>query len=226
MVTFIIGKVPNAQQFLLHRDLVYKYSPVMKAAFESPFIEGEKQEYRLEENSEEAFKYLMQWLYSKHINFTTHFEGEIDWSLKDKKTEEYGKHLKICKKDLHFLIELWILGDKFMIPGVQNAAIRQIAVVAKSCIIGLLEQIRFVYAETLEDCALRRFIVHHTIWHVGKGFWAKSFDDIYPKEFLIDVAHEFSAVLSDAANSVMVKNPRNRKRSRKDISEFFIPTTS
>jgi len=218
-VKFFIGKGENAKEFAVHRELVYLNSPVLKAAFESPFLEGITQEYRLEDTSEEAFLYLMQWFYSRTINFATHYDG-VDWTVAAKDmsgSEDYERHLTICRKEMRTLVEFWVLADKLMIPKPQNLVMRQISEIVKPCIEGLLDQIQFIYDNTSEDSQLRRFVVYHSIWNVGKGFWDKEYEDLYPKEFLIDAAYAFSSVLSDPSRGTRCGRRKN------NINEFFVP---
>lgn len=51
------------------------YSPVLKAAFNSSFLEGQTQTYRLEDISPSAFRLLVQWLYGQNIDL--HIEVNI-----------------------------------------------------------------------------------------------------------------------------------------------------
>lgn len=59
MVTLYAGDKPDAKSFLVHSSFAIHYSPVLKAAFGSDFIEGKTQEYRLDEESEETVRLLI-----------------------------------------------------------------------------------------------------------------------------------------------------------------------
>jgi len=52
------------------------HSPVLKAAFNSNFIEEESQTYRLEEISASAFRLLVQWFYNEE--FDVFKEDDLD----------------------------------------------------------------------------------------------------------------------------------------------------
>jgi len=58
LVTFYIGKETNVTEFKLQKDIVCERSSVLKAAFDSGFVEGQTQTYRVEDTSKEAFTYL------------------------------------------------------------------------------------------------------------------------------------------------------------------------
>jgi hypothetical protein len=55
-VTLYAGK--NEEKFIIHKEFVVHYSPVLKAAFNSEFIEGKNQTYRLEDTTERALRLL------------------------------------------------------------------------------------------------------------------------------------------------------------------------
>lgn len=57
MVTLYAGEGDD-HKFTVHKDFVCHYSPVLKAAFESDFIEGQTQSYRLKDTSERTVKLL------------------------------------------------------------------------------------------------------------------------------------------------------------------------
>ena len=61
MVTIYAGQNPHATPFVMHKDFACHFSPVLKAAFKSGFIEGQKQEYRVDEDDEEIVRLLVEW---------------------------------------------------------------------------------------------------------------------------------------------------------------------
>jgi len=96
LVTFYIGKEPNVTEFKLHKDVVCERSSVLKADFDSGFVEGQTQTYRVEDTSKEAFTYLAQCFYSsvKIINFELHGgDAKDDPEITD---EELDEHYKLC----------------------------------------------------------------------------------------------------------------------------------
>jgi hypothetical protein len=72
LVTFVVGPEGNTAEFFVHKEVVCHHSKVFQAAFNSVFIEGATQSYRLEDVSPAAFKFMMQWLYSQRFNLLHH----------------------------------------------------------------------------------------------------------------------------------------------------------
>lgn len=68
LVTFIVGSEGSTKEYLVHKEIACHHSSDLKAAFNSEFIEGSTQTYRLEDVSEASFNFLMQWLYSQSLN--------------------------------------------------------------------------------------------------------------------------------------------------------------
>jgi hypothetical protein len=59
LVTLFAGQNEEAKSFLIHKDFAYHYSPVLKAALDSGFIEGQTQSYQMEEDNYEAVRLLI-----------------------------------------------------------------------------------------------------------------------------------------------------------------------
>ncbi|TVY28164.1 hypothetical protein LHYA1_G002768 [Lachnellula hyalina] len=99
-VTFIVGK--EAQKFTVHKNLAEHYSPFFTKAFNGGFIEGQTQERVLEDVEPVTFGLVTNWLYTQKI---IHPE--------DKKVQ------------LVEIANLWVLAGRFLIPQLQNEAIRR-----------------------------------------------------------------------------------------------------
>jgi hypothetical protein len=54
------------------------HSPVLKAAFNSSFIEGQTQTYRLEDMLPSAFRLLAKWFYSERIDVQLDIDPTAD----------------------------------------------------------------------------------------------------------------------------------------------------
>ncbi|KAE9381301.1 hypothetical protein N431DRAFT_457902 [Stipitochalara longipes BDJ] len=101
-VTFIIG--PKKTKFLVHKNFACDSSPVLKAAFNGPFVEGQTQTYKLDDTTENAFTLLSQFFYTQKL------DGDLG-----------GKDnvvLSLCR--------LWILAEKLPMPRLQNISIDRI----------------------------------------------------------------------------------------------------
>jgi hypothetical protein len=86
----------------------------LRAAFNSNFVEGKTQTYRIEDTTEEAFRLVVQWLYSQKLVLLQHTPNHP--LLED------VTHLSGMAED-ESLVELWVLAAKLKIPKLQNAAI-------------------------------------------------------------------------------------------------------
>ncbi|CZR51147.1 uncharacterized protein PAC_01022 [Phialocephala subalpina] len=116
-------ETPNAdvdsEPFIVHRDFATCYSPVLKAAFESGFIEGQKQEYRFDEDfDEDVIRILSQWFYTQKIDL-----GNI-------REPDLGPPISTIDLRIDCLIKLWVLADRLLIPKLQNVAIESLKVIS------------------------------------------------------------------------------------------------
>ena len=69
-VTFLIGPEPNPAKFVVRREFACYHSKVLNTAFNSNFIEGQTQTYRLEDTTPGTFKLLVQWLYMQKLKIS------------------------------------------------------------------------------------------------------------------------------------------------------------
>jgi len=96
-VTFIVG--PDGQEpFLIHKFVATKSSTFFDRAFNGNFDKGNTQSMRLEDVEIPIFGMLLHWMYFHEI---------------EDKNEE----------DVMGLAKLWVLGGRFLVPEMQNAAI-------------------------------------------------------------------------------------------------------
>lgn len=100
-MTFNVGK--EHQKFVLHKNLIEHYSPFFENAFNSGFIEGQTQEMNLRDVDADIFGLVVNWVYTQKI--IPPVEEEVR---------------------LVELAQLWCLAGKFLIPQLQNQAIKQI----------------------------------------------------------------------------------------------------
>jgi hypothetical protein len=92
---------PSSRLFTIHKDFLCFYSPFFASAFNGPYKEGKTQTMILDEIDLEAFGMFVYWLYQRKLpTHTVDFEDV----------------------DLVHLANIWILGDRFLIPSLQNNA--------------------------------------------------------------------------------------------------------
>lgn len=107
--------VESSKKFIVHKDYACHYSPVFKAAFASQFLEGQTQEYRLEDTTEEVLRILVQWLYTQEL------DSPPIW----KEDKELSESEKADGKQYHVsLVRLWILADSLLMSRLQNIVMR------------------------------------------------------------------------------------------------------
>ena len=129
-VTFLIGK--DKAKFIVHKAFACHHSPALKAAFTNKrFVEGRTQTYKLEDVQVATFEQFVNWLYSKKLEIN---EEDPDLTL----------------------TKLWVLADKFLIPGLQNDTVRKLDAYYKEDAITLdAETLHYVYKHTAENSPLR-----------------------------------------------------------------------
>lgn len=87
----------------------------MKGAFNSSFVEGQTQTYRLEDVLPSTFRLLVQWLYSntfKVIPIDRHRKG---W-------EEIPAEFEAQHNQL---VQLWVLVERMIVPRLQNKVMEE-----------------------------------------------------------------------------------------------------
>jgi hypothetical protein len=114
LVSFIVGRGNDTQLFHVHREFAVYHSPIFAAAFNDPFNQIEKQAMILDDVDGDAFGWVAHWLYFKNI-------------MPQSKDTDMG----LGRDKLTLLARIWILGSRFLLPGLQNAAM--------SLIFGILE---------------------------------------------------------------------------------------
>lgn len=111
MVTIVATYGFTEKTFVLHEEVVYQHSPVLKAALSGSFVEGQSRIYRLEDTKHDTVRMLCKWLYSQQI--------ETPFPIYDLSSVQ----LQAMKDYRRNLIDLWILADRLIIPSLQNTTI-------------------------------------------------------------------------------------------------------
>ncbi|KAE9381303.1 hypothetical protein N431DRAFT_314515, partial [Stipitochalara longipes BDJ] len=172
LVTFIIGKEGDTTPFLIHKEVACAHSKVLNAAFNSNFIEGQTQTYKLEDTIEAAFKLFMQWLYSQKLVLTA-LDNKLDYSK------------LIIGPDTKSLTYLWVLADKLEMPALQNTALRAIQEISLRAEKIHTSTYPWLYKNTAPDSPLRRYSVAKLATLNVDKFAEKSKN--FPKQMLVDL---------------------------------------
>jgi hypothetical protein len=170
-VTLYAGNEENAKPFKLHKDFACHYSPVFKAAFNSGFIEGQSQEYRLGVDEEEVVRLLVEWIYTQTLNIR-----QPDEKLDDAASME---------EDL-LLAKLWVLADKLLLPQLQNQVLDRVQEICEAAGRMPIGCLHYVYNNTPPGSLLRRWCVYECVSWLDEN-WLADHPDQFPHEILIDL---------------------------------------
>ncbi|KAE9374856.1 hypothetical protein N431DRAFT_481996 [Stipitochalara longipes BDJ] len=207
MVTFLVGK--NEERFNVHKEFACHYSPVLKAAFNSNFIEGQTQTYRLEDMRPSAFRLLAKWFYSERIDLrldvTATADGgnpnEKNVNADGKKTDEddqdgyiHSPELEAERvQDLDFA-QLWVAGDRLLMPRLQNAVILAWHELwtdhnnNRGCTTSWLN---YAYEHTCVESPLRNLVIDQLAYSLEPSDIKRHSDEI-SREILIDLTLVYS----------------------------------
>jgi hypothetical protein len=210
MVTFIIGRDPVRETFMVHKEHACRYSPVLDKAFNSTFKEGETQTYSMDDTTVEAFRMFVQWVYSQKLNVLVH-NGATSLALQQLQNDS-SDHMSACMKETNNLLKLWVLAEKLIVSPLQDVVINQFNIIRQACVGAFEVQLNYIYANTSEESLLPRFVVQIVAWSPQMDY--KKFAVLYPKEFLLDLVMVF--------HSAVPARTQTKKMDSLDISEYYV----
>jgi hypothetical protein len=179
MVTLYAGDSNEA--FTVHKEFACHYSPVLKTAFNSNFIEGQTQTYRLQETTERAVRLLVPWFYTQKLD--TFVPKETKEAVSDERKAESSQDAA--------LVELWVLAEKLLIPTLQNMVAREILECSRHAHEIQAGILHYVYEKTGRGSLLRRLIVDMCFRNLGTNIYQK-YPERFPQEMLIELVTVFS----------------------------------
>lgn len=168
----------NPQKFVVHKDFACHFSPVLSAAFNSDFIEGQPQECKLEGTSKGTIRLLINWFYTQKFDVDPLDDG--------------------ASPAQYFipLIKLWVLADMLLIPMLQNMLIKEMHKTMLNCKELPIKSFDLLYTDTATGSPLRRFFVDMCARHLApKNFL--NYPEDFPKEMLLDLVTVFASSHSD-----------------------------
>ena len=163
---------------MVHKEFAVYHSPVLKAAFNSDFIEGQTQTYTLKEPSEITGRLLVHWLYFQQLDIIDH----DDWELNGDSDEDLA------------LMQLWILADKLIIPRLQNEVTRKMHQLALDEKYVPRNSLPYLYENTPKDSLLRRFVVDLCACYMKPETYSEEHEE-FPKEMLLELAVVYATKL-------------------------------
>lgn len=176
MVKLYAGDSPEAEGFVVHREWACQASPVLKAAFNSEFIEGQTQEYRLHvpDIEDNVVQLLVAWIYTQRIELA---QLDIDPRLREEQT--FAVHSS-------YLVKLWVLSDKLLMPQLQNLAISRLHDICEFEKANPMSMLKYIYKNTAEESPLRKYVLARCAAATLSARFFKD-PDRFPPEFLIDL---------------------------------------
>jgi hypothetical protein len=187
MVTLLVGDEPAVEVFL-HKDFEYHYSPVLKAAFNSAFIEGQTQTYNLRDTNERAVRLLVHWFYTPKLDYDVS-PGSASGS----------KFLS--------LFQLWVLADWLLVPLLQKMVMHEIQGLCACLRQTPTDCINYVYNSISPGSQPHRFILEECAYSVLSA-WYMKYPKVFPEDMLIELASLFAESLKPQRREVF-KDSKN-----------------
>lgn len=149
-LVFLIAK--DESKFTVHKAFACFYSPVLKAAFESEFIEGQTQTFRLSDYDADTVQLFVYWVYSQ----------EVSPVQVPAKNDTLGKYEVFTAAQLA-LAQVWNLAGYLCVPRLQNYTIRKLEEVCDEFEYVPNTALHYVYETTAVDSPLRKWFLHRCI---------------------------------------------------------------
>ncbi|KAH7363913.1 hypothetical protein BKA65DRAFT_390126, partial [Rhexocercosporidium sp. MPI-PUGE-AT-0058] len=176
LVTFLIGPKDDLTKFVIHKEFACYHSPVLDAAFNGDFVEGQTQTYRLEDVSASAFRLFSQWIYTRKLELL-----QMSSKVKDITDSTPDPYLQ---QDMD-LAMLWILADKFAMPRLQNGVILCMNHVSNSLQRLPQKTFHYIYENTTPGSPLRKMTIYQCATETAASFFEDTYD--FPIQLLADV---------------------------------------
>ena len=157
---------------MVHKDFVCHNSPALKVAFTNDRVEEtDTHIYKIKDASVEAFEYLVRFIYSQRVDIPTSAKAENG-------TDNF----------LTFA-ELWILGERFLMPKLQNQATNAIWELSDHTRVVPTNIFHYVYKKTTHLSKLRWLVITFCILDLTREeIWDRQ--DDFPKDLLRDTLVE------------------------------------
>ncbi|KAF8865994.1 hypothetical protein BDZ45DRAFT_735942 [Acephala macrosclerotiorum] len=224
-VKFLIGNDPSPKPFVVHKEHACYYSPVLDAAFNSGFVEGQTQTYTLDDVSPRAFRILVRWLYTQalDVSIEQYEEAEDDdddgpadidtaSEHEEEVTDDERLEINTLKMGLD-LIHLWVMADRLLIRPLQNSAIDILEKlwsdppVAEWSVV-----LSYIYENTTPSSPLRHLLVDMIAYLWSSDEMIDNFPDNIPKQLLLDVLK----IHSNSVFALFVSDSQGRRVATTD----------
>ncbi|KAI4717950.1 hypothetical protein E4T48_05856 [Aureobasidium sp. EXF-10727] len=175
LVTIVVG--PSKKEFAVHKDLLIFYSDYFRAAFDGSFVEAIDKKIELCDVQKGVFENFHAWLYTRKL--VAEDDKVLGWFA---------------------LQKLWIFGDRFQVPMLQNQVIDEIINKTEPDVSrGLLKR---TYESTHVGSPLRKALINivtHEMVLVDeeKSILADEHLEEFTPEILRDILQEVCATYND-----------------------------
>ncbi|TVY34944.1 hypothetical protein LSUB1_G007432 [Lachnellula subtilissima] len=178
VVTILAGSGEKEEKFIVHKQFACHYSPLFKAAFESGFIEGQTQTYKLDDVEPKFVQVLLHWLYTQKLDIEVAMEQD-------------SQHFLHLEEPFILAVSLWALADKLLLPGLQNEVVDWINHVCREEGYAPTHCLKQFYDCTGAGSLLRKLFISQTA-HYMPSNWYTTEAKHFPQDFLVDLAEYFS----------------------------------
>ncbi|KAL5332021.1 hypothetical protein ACEPPN_001564 [Leptodophora sp. 'Broadleaf-Isolate-01'] len=183
-VYFDVGPAPNAKRRQIHKEAIYIHCTTFRKAFESNMKEGQTKVFKLGETNMKTFVLFQQWVYSQSFNL-----GQL--------AEDYEpENMTDAERDAEnqTLAELWVFGDTYIIPVLQNYAMTAMIDIHRAHRrLPSTELFDYIYENTMENSALRTHVVQLCVLS-GRTDIYDDFEDFQPAMFA-DICKRFAVIM-------------------------------
>jgi hypothetical protein len=143
-------------------------------------VEGQTQEYRVDEDDEEVIRLLVHWFYTQKLDLLQVQEAFNDFDGDAAAKED------MC------LVKLWVLADKLLIPQLQNMTLDALVKICGKAQGLATRCLDYVCVNTSKDSGLRRWFIHRCAFRIE----SKSFLE-HPEEYPHQLLLEIVTILSE-----------------------------
>ncbi|KAG9593358.1 hypothetical protein KCU77_g6473, partial [Aureobasidium melanogenum] len=181
-VSLLVG--PNKEKYNLHKDLLCFYSGFFRAAFEGSFKEADEGKIELPDVKAEIFEVFQVWLYSHSLRDADNY-----------KDSSRRPQLLPCRTLAH----LWVFGDKYQIPLLQNDSIDALLAKLEEENQADVAVVHIAYQSTMQGSPLRRFAIDLCVFRMGHQPGERTiFKEPDYSNWSVDALVDFARCMSNA----------------------------
>ncbi|THX02320.1 hypothetical protein D6D13_08371 [Aureobasidium pullulans] len=180
--TVVLSVGPSKQEFTVHKELLCFYSDFFRAAFNGSFKEATEGRIELPDAQLDVFEIFQVWLYSRSLLNTEDLQDQPDY-------QKYPSFSTLAR--------LWVFGDKYQIPLLQNCAADAILQYTKDKNRFCTNVLKTAYDHTMEGSPLRRLAIDILVFRMvheeaANSILREGLLYTWSKESLVDFARGIS----------------------------------